>query len=241
MPNNNDHYDLIYLPKIVRMGKWTYFLAVIMVLIPPAIVTWGFKIVPDRTALFVAVVAHLSINGIWAVIEPVSFFPVLGVPGTYLAFLSGNIGNLRIPCATAALKATNTKIGTKEASIISSIGMSASVIVNIVLLIIGVFLGSRILGSLPDKIRESLAFLLPAMFGALLMQFAVDDIKSGVVAMLLSCGSLLIYNAGGYDWFPIDPFIPNMLIPIFGTMLFARLTYRSTEEKNEQNEEAPAG
>lgn len=227
--NNKNYYNEQYIPQIVRIGKWTSWLGVLVIFLPPIVVTLGFGIVPDKAAFIVALVAQLSINAVWWFLEPISFFPILGVPGTYMAFLSGNISNLRIPCAAAALKATDTRPATDQASIISSIGVSASVIVNIILLAIGVIVGSSILESLPEAVRSSFSFLLPAMFGALMMQFAIDDIKTGVVAMALGAGSMLIYNAGGYNWFPIDPFIPNLLIPIIGTASFTKFTIKPTK------------
>ncbi len=235
--DGKNYYNNEYIPQIVKIGKFTCWLGSLIVLLPPLAVTFIYGIVPSKEAMAIALIAQLSINAVWWFIEPISFFPVLGVPGTYMAFLSGNIGNLRIPCASAALKATDTKPGTPEASIISSVGVSASVIVNIVLLVVGVIVGSAVINSLPEGIRNSFNFLLPAMFGALMMQFSVDDIKSGAVAMLLGAGSMLIYNAGGYDWFPIDPFVPNLLIPIIGTALFAKFTVKTEDDAVESNAE----
>ncbi len=100
-----------------------------------------------------------------------------------MAFLSGNIGNLRIPSAAAALKATNTKLGTDEGSIISTIGVAASVFVNIILLVIGVFIGSQVLSHLPSVVVDS----------------------------------LLCYQASWFNWIPLDPYIANILLAIFGT------------------------
>ena len=85
------------------------------------------------------------------------------------------------------------------------------------------------IGKLPDSIRESFNYLLPAMFGALMMQFAMDDIKTGIVAICLASLSMVIYNHGGYNWFPIDPFIPNLLVPLIGTALFAKITFKDKD------------
>ena len=229
MMNNKDYYSNTYIPSIVRIGKITCYLGAAIVLLPALFVTLYWNIVPEREALVVALTAQISINAVWWFVEPISFFPVLGVPGTYMAFLSGNIGNLRIPCASAALKATDTKPSTPEASIISSIGCAASIIVNIVFLCVGVFAGSNVIGKLPDSLRESFNYLLPAMFGALMMQFAMDDIKSGIAAIFLASLSMVIYKYGGYNWFPIDPFVPNLLVPLIGTALFAKITFKDKD------------
>lgn len=225
-----NYYNDTYIPKIVRTGKLTCWIGVLIVFLPALIVTFGFHVMPERAPFMVALVAQLSINAVWWFIEPISFFPVLGIPGTYMSFLSGNIGNLRIPCAAAALKATGTEVGSDEGSIISTIGVGASVFVNVVMLIIGVVVGSQIIAALPESITSSFSFLLPALFGAVFAQFAVDDVKSGVVAMTLGVLCMTLYKAGMFNWLPIDPFVVNILVPIFGTMLFAKLTYKPKKE-----------
>ncbi len=220
-----------YIPQIVKVGKITCWLGALIVFLPALVVTYGYGIVPEKTALVAALIAQLSVNAVWWFIEPVSFFPILGIPGTYIAFLSGNIGNLRIPCAAAALKATETEVGSDESSVISTIGVSASVFVNIILLVVGVFLGQVILDNIDQSVRDALGYLLPALFGAVFAQFAIDDIKNGVVAMLLGVVSLTLYSKGMFNWIPLDPYIVNILVPIFGTMAFAKFTYKEAPEE----------
>lgn len=47
-------------------------------------------------------------------VEPISYFPVVGAAGTYMAFLSGNISNMRIPCASMAQVAADVEPGTEK-------------------------------------------------------------------------------------------------------------------------------
>lgn len=226
----NNYYKDEFLPKIIRIGKWTNWVAVLWVMVPAITVTFFFGIVPGKTQLMTALAAQISVNAVWWFVEPVSFFQVLGVPGTYMAFLTGNVSNLRLPCAAAALKATNTIIGTEKGTIISTIGVSASVFMNTTLLTICVVAGSHIMNMLPDAIVTKLTLLLPALFGAIFAQFAVDDVKSAICGMGLAIGSLLLYTKGLLNWFPIDPFIPAIIIPIFGTMIFTRITFNKRKE-----------
>lgn len=222
---SKNYYDEVYIPQIVKAGKLTGWIGILLIFAPVLVVTFFYRVIPDREPLMIAILAQLSINAVWWVIEPVSFFPILGVPGTYIACLSGNVSNLRIPCAAAALKATGIKVGTQEGSIISTIGISASVFVNIILLSIGVSVGSSLLASLPKEITVVLNFLLPSLFGAVFAQFAIDDPKNASVAMTIGVGSLIAYNNGLFNWFPIDPFIPTIFLPIFGTLVIARIMY----------------
>lgn len=223
---NKNYYREEYLPGIIKYGKITDFLACIFVFVPALIVTFYYGIIPAKGPFMVAIVAQLSVNAVWWVIEPVSFFPVLGIPGSYMAFLSGNNSNLRMPCAAAALKATDTQVGTDEGSIISTIGVGASVFVNIVFLIIGVLVGAALIAVLPSGVKDALNYLLPALFGAVFAQFAIDDWKTGIVAMGLGVLCMVLYNNGMFNWLPIDPFVVNVLVPIFGTMIYARIAYK---------------
>lgn len=233
---SQNYYQEKYLPGIIKTGKWTSWVGALFVFVPALVVTFFFGIMPAKGPFMVAIVAQLSVNAVWWFIEPVSFFPVLGVPGTYMSFLSGNVSNLRLPCAAAALKATDTEVGTEKGSIISTIGVATSVIVNTIFLVIGVVVGSKLISMLPKSVTDSFTFLLPALFGAVYAQFAVDDVKSGVCGISLGVITLLLYNRGMFNWLPIDPFVANLVIPIFGTMMFARAMYkRKLKKQNGEN------
>ena len=67
-------------------------------------------------------------------------------------------------------------------------------------------------------------------------QFSVDDVKSGICGISLGVGTLLLYNRGAFDWLPIDPFVANLIIPIFGTMLFARAVYKRKMKREEETQ-----
>ena len=78
---------------------------------------------------------------IWFV-EPISYFPIVGAAGTYMAFISGNISNLRIPCAMIAQKAAGVEPGPDRDSIVATLGMAVSIIVNVITLAAGIFAGA---------------------------------------------------------------------------------------------------
>lgn len=227
---SKSYYKDTYIPDINRTGKITGWIGVFLVFLPPLAVMLFWGITPEKKPLLVALTAQLSVNAVWWFIEPISFFPILGVPGTYISFLSGNISNLRIPCAAAALKTTGVEAGSEEASIISTISISASVFVNVILLCIAVLLGSSVLNVLPVAAKNSLGYLLPALFGGVFAQFAIDDKKLGTVSMVTAILTYILYNKGMFSWVPLDPFIAVIIIPIFGTIAYAKLTYKATEE-----------
>lgn len=70
---NKNYYREEYLPGIIKYGKITDFLACIFVFVPALIVTFYYGIIPAKGPFMVAIVAQLSVNAVWWVIEPVSF------------------------------------------------------------------------------------------------------------------------------------------------------------------------
>ena len=137
-------YNEEYLPFMIRYGRLTLSLGIIEALVPGIILSFGFGIMPPISALLASTMAIVSMSAPNYIIEPVSYSPILGIPGTYMSFLSGNISNMRLPCSIAAQKAAEVESGTEEGSIISTIGIAVSILVNISILTIGVILGGSV-------------------------------------------------------------------------------------------------
>ena len=72
---------------------------------------------------------------------------MLGTGATYLAFVTGNITNLKLPCALNAKENAHVKNGTEEDEVISTIAVASSAIVTTVILAVGVVAMSPLLSS----------------------------------------------------------------------------------------------
>ena len=119
-----------------------------------------------------------------------------------MAFLSGNISNMRVPCASMAQISADVEPGTEEGSLIATIGMAVSVIINVTILTIGVILGTVVLSKLPASVVGALNYLLPALFGALLMQFGIKDIKYAIGMLVYCCLLYVLIYLGVFNWLP---------------------------------------
>ena len=198
----NNYFENEYLPKMHRVGTITNILGVVLSFAPAAVLAVVYGLLPDWGALLTAFIAALSAFGFLWVVEPISYFTVVGPIGTYMAFLSGNISNMRVPCASMAQVSAGVEPGTDKGSIIATIGMAVSVIINISVLTIGVILGSSILSKMPAAVTEALNSLLPALFGALLMQFGLKQKNLAVVMLIFSIIMCIAINAGVFSWLP---------------------------------------
>ena len=213
-------YNEEYLPFMIRYGRLTLSLGIIAALVPGIILSFGFGIMPPISALLASTMAIVSMSAPNYIIEPVSYSPILGIPGTYMSFLSGNISNMRLPCSIAAQKAAEVESGTEEGSILSTIGIAVSILVNISILTIGVILGGSVLSKIPAEVVEKLNLILPALFGSVFGQVFLQDKKLGLVAIVISVLTIILSKQG------IIPQSLVVLICVFGTILIARAMYK---------------
>lgn len=200
--NNNEFFEKEYMPRMHRIGKLTGFLGVLLSFAPAAVLAVVYGLLPNPAALLTAFIAAASAFGFLWIVEPISYFTVLGPVGTYMAFLSGNISNMRVPCASMAQISAEVEPGTDKGSIISTIGMATSIVINISVLTIGVILGTSVLSMLPPSVTEALNYLLPALFGALLMQFGLKQKSLAVTILIFSILVYVAINAGLFNWLP---------------------------------------
>ena len=231
--DNKTFYNEKYMPKVNRIGKITGYLGVVLAFSPAIVLAIVYGILPKGAALLTAFIAGASSFGVLWFVEPISYFPVVGTAGTYMAFLSGNISNMRIPCASMAQVAADAKPGTEEGSVIATIGMAISIIINVAVLTIGAILGASVLAMLPDGVRAALGYLLPALFGALLVQFGMKLKKHALIMVVIA---LALYFAIGMGWFAWLPGASNWLGTlgcVFLSIAIGLATLRNSAKKEE--------
>jgi len=222
MENNqtNTAYEKEFIPYIMKWGMRTNILGAILGLVPLLAVIIFFDAAPPWAAMLAGFLTVAASEGVMWFMEPISFFPVLGVPATYMSFLSGNVSNLRIPAATAAQKAVEAEAGTAEADIAATLGIGMSVLLNIAILLFGALFGSALINQLPETMVSNLNFMLPALFGALWIMLAKRQLLIGVIGLVLGVGLNLLCNNG------ILPFYFVTILSVFGTILIGILLYK---------------
>ncbi|WP_096389590.1 hypothetical protein [Halopenitus persicus] len=219
----SDVYQDSFIPYINTWGRRTNLLAVLLSLGPAVVLLTVFDIVPPSQAIIGAFVSVAATFGIFWVVEPISYYPVLGIPGTYMAFLSGNISNLRLPCAAAAQESADVQTGTPQGSIISTIAIAASIGVNTTLLGVGAFALVSAFQALPGLWQNALeSYLVPAVFGAIFAQFGRDYPKVAGVGFVLALAMTLLLEAGVLNFLPGYPLYVVIIVSVFGTILIAR-------------------
>ena len=178
--------NLSYIDSVHRDGTVWNISVMLLLVAFPLTVAFLFGVAPDWGALGMGLVATAPMY--WAVgaIETVTFVPMLGAGGSYLSFVTGNISNLKLPCALNALEQNHVSASSEEGEIISTIAIATSSIVTTVIIIIGVVCIVPLTPVLEAPVLEpAFAQMLPALFGGLGVAFVSKNWKIAIAPIVL--------------------------------------------------------
>lgn len=178
--------NLSYMDSVHRDGRiWNVTVALLLISFP-IIVALLFHVVPDWAALGMGLLATAPMY--WAVgtIEVFTFVPMLGAGGSYLGFVTGNISNLKLPCALNAMEQNGVSANSEEGEVISTIAIATSSIVTTLIITLGVICIVPLTPILEAQIlTPAFEQILPALFGGLGVAFVSKNWKLAVAPVLL--------------------------------------------------------
>ena len=214
--------QLSYMDSVHRDGRIWNITVMIILMLFPVVVGLVFRAMPDFAAVGKGLLATAPMYWAVGVVETITFVPMLGAGGSYLSFVTGNISNLKLPCALNALESANVKAQSEEGEIISTIAIATSSIVTTVIIIIGVLLISPLTPLLENPILvPAFAQLLPALFGALGVVFVSKNWKIALAPIVL----MLIL----FTFVPaINTSTVGIMVPVgvLFTLLVSRILYK---------------
>ncbi|MDL2323587.1 hypothetical protein LJC61_00350 [Ruminococcaceae bacterium OttesenSCG-928-A16] len=151
-----------------RYGRAFSAVAIVLMLLVPVFVAFYFKTTPNMRGLLAGLASICLIYLPSSIVEVVTYAPMLGTGATYLAFITGNLTNLKIPCAMSAREIVGTEFGTKENEIVSTLSVAVSSLVTCGVLAIGVLLLVPLTPVLSSPVLQpAFSMVVPALFGAL--------------------------------------------------------------------------
>ena len=178
--------NLSYMDSVHRDGTIWNLSVMILLMAFPVSVAAIFGAAPDWGALLMGLIATAPMYWAVGVIETITFVPMLGAGGSYLSFVTGNISNLKLPCALNALEQNEVSATSEEGEIISTIAIATSSIVTTVIIIIGVICIVPLTPILEQKVLEpAFAQMLPALFGGLGVAFVSKNWKLAIAPVVL--------------------------------------------------------
>jgi len=154
--------------------------------------------------------SFLSVGLVWmvsGVAEYLIYTPMLGAGGGYLAFITGNLINMKIPCAISARDMVGAKTGTAENEVISTLSIAASSLVTILVLALGVLLLVPLQPVLQSEVLQpAFANVVPALFGAMAYKYFRGNMKIAIAPLVaMSLLFMLVPSLTGSTSFMIIP------------------------------------
>ena len=175
-----------YLDSVHRDGRiWNLGMMLLLIAFPLSVAA-VFGASPDWGALALGLLATAPMYWTIGVVETFTYVPMLGAGGSYLSFVTGNIANLKLPCALNALEQNEVSASSEEGEIISTIAIAVSSIVTTVIIALGVLCIVPLTPILEAPVLEpAFAQMLPALFGGLGVAFVSKNWKIAVAPVTL--------------------------------------------------------
>lgn len=208
-----------YEQSIHRMGRAWMSAALLVILAVPLTVSIYFNSWPAAGSLLGGLLPIMMIYVPIGIVEVITFSPMLGSGSTYLAFTTGNLTNLKVPCALNALEIAEIEPGSRDGEIISTIAVATSSLVTNLVLVLGVILFVQLAPVLSSAaLQPAFENILPALFGALGYLYISKNWKLAVVPVALMIVIFFIVPTA-----PVGILIPVSALSAIGA---ARLMYR---------------
>ena len=196
-------YQKEYLPYIIKWGKITCWLSIPLIFIPALALVVFYGARPSWSGVMTGFISLFSAMLAWYIVDPITLFPILHIPGMYLTYIAGNSKEIRAPAATAALSASDAKAGTEEGTVISCIAITTSIFISLSVMTLVAVAGNFILSLLPAAVLSALNYLLPALFGAMCMQRIMMDYRSAAIVVPSAVILRYLSNKGVFSVFPL--------------------------------------
>lgn len=209
-----------------RWGRIGTFIALVYMIAVPFIVLGYYGCIPSLGQVFnLSTISILMIYIPVGFSEALSYTPILG-SSTYLTFITGNIMNLKLPCAVNAMKIAEKEANTPEGEAVSCVAVAVSSIMTVVILALAALLSAWIspIFELP-AVKTASNYIIPALFGSLTLGLFSSTnsgkkvVKNGVmgvvpVLIIVSVLALVVRITSGGSLFGMIGFLILFMLPV---------------------------
>lgn len=222
-----------YFDRVHFWGRISSVTTLAVMLCIPVSISLHFGVWPQAAGVFSGLLKVIPMFWSIAVIEVLTYAPLLGAGGTYLSFVTGNISNLKLPCGINAMQNAKVSPSSEEGEVISTIAVASSSITTTLIIAVGVLAFSPLLSSITAEdsvIAPAFKQVVPALFGALGAGYFSKHFKISVLPIAAGVMILLVFPS-----LPVGTLIPATVII---SLLGAHLSYKRAQakEKSRQGE-----
>lgn len=185
----NEQEKAIYLEELNnglhRLGRFLLISGVIFLSMVPFLIGMMYGVTPELAAFLEGFAKVAVVYYPVAIVEFLIYTPMLGVGGSYISFITGNVTNMKIPVAMNAKEIAGTEVGTPENEIISTISTATSAIVTTLVIVVGVILLVPLQPVIQNPaLLPAFNNVVPALFGALGLKYFIKSPQIAVIPVL---------------------------------------------------------
>lgn len=230
------------------IGKIWMALSLVIFFAVPTTICLYYGVKPDMSVMGTsAVLIPFIINFLSGIAEPVIYSPMLGINSAYLAFITGNLSNLKIPCVVKAQEICGTKLGTEENEVVSTLSVATSTLVTTVIIAIFVLIlaVSNVETAIQNTpwITPAFTCVVYALFGSLGGKYVVKNIKLAVLplSIIVAFSLILGFAAPKLGVGSAYLFVGIALCAIFAILQIVREKKKAKLQEEQQHLEQIAG
>ena len=214
--------NISYMDSVHRDGRiWGIVVGLVLISFP-VVLSLIFGAFPQFDILLKGLLATAPMYWAVGIIEILTYVPMLGAGGTYLSFVTGNISNLKLPCAIDAMERANVKASSEEGEVISTISIAISSIVTTLIIIVGVICIVPLTPILESPVLvPAFDMILPALFGGLAVVFISKNLKLSIAPIILMLALFIFVPA-------LNAGTVGIMVPVgvVFTVTVARILYK---------------
>ena len=214
--------NMTYMDSVHHYGRiWGLIVAAVLIAFP-LVLSLIFKTAPDFGVLLAGLFATAPMYWAVGIVEIFTYVPMLGAGGTYLSFVTGNISNLKLPCAIDAMERAGVKASSEEGEVISTISIAVSSIVTTLIILAGVICIVPLTPILESPVLvPAFDMILPALFGGLAVVFISKNAKLSIAPIALMLILFIFVPA-------LNASTVGIMVPVgvVFTVIVARILYK---------------
>ena len=214
--------NLTYMESVHRYGRiWGIAVAIVLFAFPVAL-SLIFNSLPNFKVLAQGILATAPMYWAVGIVEVFTYVPMLGAGGTYLSFVTGNISNLKLPCAIDAMERAGVKASDEAGDVISTISIAVSSIVTTIIIALGVICIVPLTPVLESPaLTPAFDMILPALFGGLAVVFISKNAKLSIAPIALMLILFIFVPA-------LNASTVGIMVPVgvIFTVIVARILYK---------------
>ena len=179
---------------INRLGRYTSIVALLGMFAVPVVMSVMYGIDVNFAEVVEVGGSLIAMFAPMAIVENISYYAIIGAGGVYLSCITGNIMNMKLPCALSGMKIADVEPGSRQGDIISILSIGVSSLVTTLILVLGMFvIGEFLLPYLSHPVlKPGFDNIMPALMGAIAVPFVLKNGKVSVAPILVAFALCMI-------------------------------------------------